>query len=258
MGRAYPKLHRQLRAAVPRHFATKWTPVDLSAAYDGGPGPAASDGPGGRGDQALRIEAVEERLVLFESFPFAVCRLGEALVMEQYDALEELRRGAESGDSSDDGSRERLGPRRFPASTWAVAGDGAGDGERPFHGLACYIAFGDDAPAPDSAARGGGFPHTATSNADDPYPCTNWCNAFFPVGRGAWRVRAGDRIEAAACCHVHLAEPFYDVRVAVRRRGLRGQEEVVYEEEFRIRYRDLLGRVDTARAFLRRGWGTGC
>ncbi len=268
MGRAYPSLPRQLRAAVPRFFGTKWAPVDLSS-------PALAHRETKKG---LRIAMLEERLALFEAFPFGACRLPVAAgdgdgdgfgVMERYDALEELRLGA-AAQGATEGELE--GPRRFPASTWTVVveGEGGGPGQeeeeapRPFHGLACFIAFGDD-PSPGLDAA---FPALATSNADAAYACTNWCNAFFPVGRGAWVVRPGDRIVAEARCHVHLAEPHYDIRVAVHRRssveggGGRGswreggekeeEEEVVDEEEVQVRYRDLLGRVDTARAFLRR------
>lgn len=310
MGRAHPTLARRLRVAIPRFFGTKWAPVDLLAAGEDDRAlriaALVSHTPIQRGSrqhtalelapQRIHTYKQEERLALFEAFPLHACRLplmdgGDDGVMERYDALEELRLGAadhrrctsSSGSSSGKGrgSPSPLGPRVFPPSTWTVAAAAAADkgeeeGERPFHGLACYIAFGEDScPKLDAP-----FPRLASSRAVDPYRCTNWCNVFLPVGGGAWRVRTGDRIVARARCHVHLAEPHYDVHVAVHRpcsynsgdgsgvggggggggrsSGVWASEGpaagcvVVYEEELCVRYRDLLGRVDTVRAFLRR------
>lgn len=74
--KAYPRLVKSLKAAVPLYFGTKVVPVNLTPA------------------EYILVAAFEERLVLTNQFPFAATQLVSSQhhgTMELYNALEVLR-----------------------------------------------------------------------------------------------------------------------------------------------------------------------
>ena len=155
------------------------------------------------------ISCVQSKVLLCDALPIDSMQLSPVHhAMETYDLLEELktpRRGM-----------------RTTTCTWVI-----GD-ERSFHGFASYILFS-------------GETGEQSSNASIEGSCTNWPNAFFPVGGGEWTVRPNDTIICSTEIDVDSnPEASYVLTTRLVRDGVE-----VGIDCLRFDYHDILCRSDT-------------
>lgn len=211
--RAYPSLSSSLRVAIPLYFGTAMVPVDLS------PLPPSS----------LRLGAIGQRVVLIPRLPFTDVELTNHYgMMEFYNAMDLLQ-----------SPQPPPSTYRFSCE-WVVGGSSTSTSSstpRPFHGLACYVIYGDKREGPYES-----------SNDSLPHASTNWCNVLIPVGNGRVTVAPEDVISVRVACHVGQPQPCYTYHVLVRRAG----QGVVWRETIKVDYCDLVCRFDTIRNWKRR------